>query len=242
MALESRNDLELYERHAEQWWDANAPSFRSLHRVQRYRLQLLTAHWGNELRGATVVDLGCGGGLMSESLSRMGAQVTGVDRSSASLRVALEHARAAGLKRCRYARGDLLAVPLASATAQLVLLSDVVEHVRDVARVIAEAARLLVPGGKLFVHTLNRTFAARLLAVTLGEGLGLIPRGTHDPRLFVTPQELTGYARTNGLRLLGVQGEFPRLWRTLRSWAVELRPSRGISVGYSAFFCKETAA
>ncbi len=234
-----RNDLDLYERHAADWWDERSHTFRSLHAVNRFRVALLEEWLNGRLRGARVVDLGCGGGLMSAPLAERGASVVGVDLSHASLNAA----RGRGPNgACAFVRGDVRRAPLRAACADMVLLADVLEHLPDPAAALREAGRLVRPGGLVYVNTINRTARARLLAVALAEGLGLVPRGTHDPALFIGPRELERQAAAAGLRLVRLQGEVPALWRTLRRWTVELRKSESAAVTYSALFEKPLEA
>ena len=119
------------------------------------------------------------------------------------------------------------------------LLADVVEHVPQWPSSILEAARLLRPGGVLYVNTINRTWRARYVAVRLAEGLGLVPRGTHDPALFVRPRELCAIADMAGLRCHRIEGEAPRLITTLRQRAIHLKASRSLAVAYAALFVKD---
>jgi 2-polyprenyl-6-hydroxyphenyl methylase / 3-demethylubiquinone-9 3-methyltransferase len=129
-------------------------------------------------------------------------------------------------------------VPVTSQSADLVLLADVLEHVPDPAPAVAEAARILRPGGQLYVHTINRTLWARLIAVDFAENVGLVPRGTHDPAWFVRPDELEAIARDHGLWPVRSQGERPDLLRTLRRWTVVLKPARTRAIGYGVLFAK----
>jgi 2-polyprenyl-6-hydroxyphenyl methylase/3-demethylubiquinone-9 3-methyltransferase len=135
-------------------------------------------------------------------------------------------------------RADLLRAPLAPDAADLVLLADVLEHVSDVPAALGEAARLLREGGRLYVNTINCTRRARWLAVRLAEGVGLVPRGTHDPDLFVSPQQLCAAAKSFHLELERIQGERANIARTIRRWAISLEKSSDLSVGYSALFRK----
>lgn len=216
------------------WWTDR--EFASLRAVTDVRHRVLR-RWVPELGAATVVDLGCGGGLLTARMATPGARAIGVDRALPALGEARERVRGA-----RFVAGDLFAVPLADGCADLVLLADVLEHVDDPAGVVREGARLLRPGGYLFVNTINRTLRARVLAVTIAERLGLIPRGTHDPRLFVRPHELRDYAAACGLRLCRETGERPRLLATLRSWTVQVEEAADMSVGYAQLFAKEAAS
>jgi len=236
------NDLTIYEREAHAWWDATSRTFRSLRAVKRFHeqriVEALNAHVG--ARFDCAVDLGCGGGLLAVALAAYGERVIGVDSSSASLAVA----RAAALRferACEFVRGDVCDVPLASASADLVVLSDVIEHVADKRRVLAEAARLVRPGGLVYVNTLARGWRARLFAVEVAERLGYVPRGTHDSRLFVGHEELVALARDVGLECRGVGGEAPRLCATVRSGALEMRRSNDTGVSYHAWFVRSAA-
>jgi 2-polyprenyl-6-hydroxyphenyl methylase/3-demethylubiquinone-9 3-methyltransferase len=215
------------------WWDPADRTYASLRAVNAVRLQILRG-WLAELgSGASAVaDLGCGGGLMAVPLARHGARVVGVDLA----RPALAAARAQRQGGAAFVVGDVARAPLRAACADLVLLCDVLEHVDDPDGAVAEAARVLLPGGLLFVNTINRTLRARVLAVALAEGLGLIPRGTHDPARFVRPAELLAMAQRAGLRAERWHGERPLLWASLRARAVRVRPGRSLAVGYCALF------
>ena len=226
------NDLAIYERHAADWWNQSAPAFRSLHRVNEFRTALLDEWLGNRLHKKRALDLGCGGGLLSAYLSQCGAQWIGVDLSGASLRAGRERLGA------RFARADVLHLPVADASMDVVLAADVLEHVPSLDAALSEAARVLKPGGDLYVNTINRTLRARLLAVGVAEGIGLVPRGTHDARLFVRPDELRASAWKHGLVLEALQGESVDVLRTVSRWAIALRRSDDVSVGYSALFKK----
>jgi len=226
------NDLAIYERHAADWWDERSPAFRSLHRVNEFRTALLDEWLGKRLHGKRALDLGCGGGLLSAYLAQRGARWIGVDLSGASLRTGSERLGA------RFAQADVLRLPVGDATMDVVLAADVLEHVPSLDAALAEASRVLKPGGDLYVNTINRTTRARLLAVGLAEGVGLVPRGTHDARLFVRPDELRASAWKHGLALEALQGESVDLLRTVSRWAIALRKSDDVSVGYSALFRK----
>ncbi len=219
------------------WWDPADRAFASLRAVSSFRLGLLAEWCGVDLRGRTIVDLGCGGGLLAAPLAAQGACVLGVDLAGAALR----DARSAASRRFQPVVGDLLAPPIAGGRADLVLLADVLEHVAQPAAVVAAAAALLKPGGRLFVNTIARTRRAKWLAIVLAEGLGYVPRGTHRHDLFVQPSELAGMAATAGLREVARCGEAPRLWATVRSGAVQLQKSPSLAVGYAMLFAKEAA-
>jgi 2-polyprenyl-6-hydroxyphenyl methylase / 3-demethylubiquinone-9 3-methyltransferase len=215
------------------WWDPACRAFASLRAVTEYRLQLLR-QWLPELARMRTVDLGCGGGLLAVPLAQAGASVLGVDTARQALRSAQER-RAARLLPIA---ADLHTVPIRSQCADLVLLADVLEHIAAPDLAVAEAARLLRPGGHLFVNTINRTLRSRLFAIWLGEGLGYVPRGTHEWAMFVRPADLDAMAAAAGLRRVRQEGEQPRWWATLRSGAVQLRRGRSLAVGYAALYQK----
>lgn len=237
--MTARNDPTLYERHATRWWAPDDRFYRSLRAVGAFHLGLVLEAWGPRLDGLRVADLGCGGGHLALALAARGAEVVGVDRSAASVRAAEEQARRTG-STARFVRSDLLRCPLDSGAFHRVVMTDVLEHVDAPALALREAARLLRDGGRLFLNTFDRTVASALLVVHLAEGLGLVPRGTHDPRLFVRPDELAEYARAAGLSVERVVRERPALLRTVRTWTVHLEAARR-GPGFSAFLAKEPA-
>lgn len=232
-----RNDLSIYESKAEHWWNPDDATFASLRAINTHRLRWLQAALGASLATARIADLGCGGGLLAVPLAAGGARVVGVDISRASLAAAT--ARAA--PGTQFVCADLRACPLAPGSFDLVLLADILEHLEAWPVAIATATRLLRRGGHLYVNTINRTWQARCLAVTLAEGLGYVPRGTHDPALFVRPAELLAEATLSALRCTRLEGEAPATLRTLRTGAIHLRPSRSLAVAYAALFVKEDA-
>lgn len=220
------------------WWDESCRDFASLRAVNEVRLSILRrwiADWFPTSAPKVVADLGCGGGLMSVALARTGARVVGVDRAENALRAASQQAEA----RAHFVCGDIAAPGIADESVDLALLCDVVEHLPDPRVAVAAAARMLRPGGALFVNTINRTMRARVLAVWLGEGLGMIPRGTHDANMFVRPSELEGAAAAVGLCKTHACGERPRLLASLRSRCVQLAPARSMAVSYCMGFVKD---
>jgi 2-polyprenyl-6-hydroxyphenyl methylase/3-demethylubiquinone-9 3-methyltransferase len=190
---------------AKDWWDPKGSS-AMLHRLNPVRLRYLRgqidAHWDLDsttrrpLDGRSALDVGCGAGLLCEPLARLGARVTGVDAAPENIAVAAHHAARQGLA-IDYRAGELEAL---DGRFDLVTAMEVIEHVVDPAAFIAALAARLAPGGLLLVSTPNRTAMSRLAMITLGEGLRLIPRGTHDHGKFLTPDELAGMLAAAGLR------------------------------------------
>ncbi|KAF0243687.1 MAG: 2-polyprenyl-6-hydroxyphenyl methylase / 3-demethylubiquinone-9 [Planctomycetota bacterium] len=232
------NDLELYERCSAEWWDADSPAFRSLHAIHEFRAPLLLEWLGEQSSRGRVLDIGCGGGYFVEEFARRGARVLGVDLSGASLAASRRHAAAVGTPPSDYARASALALPLRDACADGVLVCDLLEHLHHWKRAICEAARVVKPGGWVFATTLNRTLLGRVVAIWIGEGLGFVPRGTHDASMFIRPGELIEAAAGCGLALEQQTGERPKIFATLRRRAVVLAKSRMTGVTYSVLFRK----
>ena len=203
-----RNDLKIYDDVAGQWWSDDVRWVRTLRNLVPGRLAWFDRHvdWA----GRDVLDLGCAGGFMAEALAKRGARVTGIDPAAQAVDAGRRHAAADGLG-IRYDVGVGEALPYGDASFDIVVCVDVFEHVSDLAAVLREIARTLRPGGVLLYETINRNFFSRLVAVTLAEELlGLLPKGTHDPRLFIRPKELSRGLATAGLVPGHVKGLGPR--------------------------------
>lgn len=190
--------------HAGDWWDPAGP-LRTLHAINPVRLDYIDRHCG--LAGKQVLDLGCGGGLLSEAMAGRGARVTGADSAAELIQTAADHARATGLD-IDYVHGDssqLLAA--GEARFDIVVCLEMLEHVPNPGAVIDDCTRLLRPGGALVLSTLNRSPAAYLFAVVGAEYVaGLLPRGTHDYERFIRPAELAASCRGAGLDIRDISG------------------------------------
>lgn len=186
------------------WWDPDGPS-RALHDLNPARLEYVRAR--TRLRGARVLDVGCGGGLLAEAMALAGAEVVGIDLSPAVLEVARLHALESGIA-VDYREIAVEALADAEpASFDAVTCMEMLEHVPDPAAVVAAAARLLKPGAPLFLSTLNRTPKAFALAIVGAEYIaGLLPRGTHRYASFIRPSELAAWIRAAGLELADVTG------------------------------------
>jgi 2-polyprenyl-6-hydroxyphenyl methylase/3-demethylubiquinone-9 3-methyltransferase len=189
---------------ADRWWDT-AGEFKTLHAVNPLRLQFIRSY--ADLEGRRAVDVGCGGGILSEGLAKAGAEVLGIDLAPELVETAERHGRDTGLSAAyRCVSAEALAEEQPGAF-DVVTCMEMLEHVPDPASVVRACARLAKPGGRVFFSTLNRKLKAYLLAIVGAEYLlKMIPKGTHDFSTFIRPSELGGYARAAGLDLLGLEG------------------------------------
>ena len=197
-------ELAKFEALASRWWDRQG-AFKPLHDINPLRLAFVEASAG--LAGRTVIDVGCGGGILAESMADRGAVVTGIDAGEAVLASARAHLEESGLE-VDYvcATAEQMAKPHVGAF-DLVTCMELLEHVPDPASVVAACARLARPGGEVIFSTINRNPKAYALAVIGAEYLlRLLPRGTHDYAKFIRPSELDGWSRSAGLTLEELQG------------------------------------
>jgi 2-polyprenyl-6-hydroxyphenyl methylase/3-demethylubiquinone-9 3-methyltransferase len=198
------HELRKFSDLAHRWWDPNA-EFKPLHELNPVRLGWIDAH--AHLPAKRVLDIGCGGGILSESMAGLGAQVNGIERSTQALGVADLHSLESGIT-VEYE--EIAAEALAArepASYDVVTCMEMLEHVPDPAAIVKACATLVKPGGWVFFSTLNRNVKSYLLAVIGAEYIAqMLPKGTHDYARFIRPSELAGFARTAGLREVEVKG------------------------------------
>ena len=197
---------------AAEWWDPKGSS-AMLHRLNPVRLRFIRTaidtHFGGDakarypLADKTVLDVGCGAGLLCEPLARLGGNVTGVDAAPENIAAAKAHVALSGLT-IHYCAGEIAAQGLGQ--FDVVTCMEVIEHVMDPAAFVNELVRHLRPDGLLLLSTPNRTAASRLFLVEAAERLGQVPRGTHDWDKFLTPEELTALLTNAGLEVVAMQG------------------------------------
>lgn len=206
---------------ARDWWNPKG-KMASLHQVNPVRLEFIRRaiddHWSGDprstqpLKGKSVLDIGCGAGLLCEPLARLGGEVTGVDAAAENVSVASSHAEAVGLN-IRYMAGEVGALDIGQ--FDLVTCVEVIEHVADKRAFLADVAARLAPGGLLVMSTPNRTGASRVLLVGAAEAIGYVPKGTHDWHDFIAPPELEELLGEFGLCVTQQRG-------------IAYRPSKGL--------------
>lgn len=197
-------ELNKFAELAHKWWDKTS-EFKPLHEINPLRLK-----WMDDavaLQGKRVLDVGCGGGILSEAMAQKGAQVTGIDLAEKSLNVAKLHSLESGV----VVDYQLVAVEKLAETQangfDVVTCLEMLEHVPNPASVVAACAKLVKPGGHVFFSTINRSPKAYLLAVVGAEYiLNMLPKGTHDYEKFIKPSELASWARPAGLSLVSQTG------------------------------------
>jgi 2-polyprenyl-6-hydroxyphenyl methylase/3-demethylubiquinone-9 3-methyltransferase len=251
-------DNQLYDRLSDTWWDENG--FLNILRAALnpvrfgYMRGVLENTLGIDPAGRRTLDVGCGGGLLAEEFARLGCQVTGIDPSEPSLETARAHAEQSGLE-IDYRRGVGEQLPFEDAFFDTVYCCDVLEHVDDLARVIAESARVLRPGGIYLYDTLNRTLPSRVIAIKVWQewpSTAFMEPNLHDWRMFIKPRELQALLLDNALAPGPIQGIAPginpvAMIHLLRQRArgemnyaefgrrIQLRESRDRSIFYAGY-------
>jgi len=208
-------EIERFSRIAAEWWDP-AGKFRPLHKFNPVRLAWLRdvickahgrdPHAPRPLDGIRILDVGCGGGLLSEPLARLGASVTGIDAAEKNVKTAAAHAEETGVS-VDYRASTAEDLAAAGEQFDVVLAMEIVEHVADVDLFVGTVVGLARPGGQVFMATLNRTAKSFLFGIVAAEYvLRWLPRGTHDWKRFLKPSELTGTLRQSGVEVREVTG------------------------------------
>lgn len=210
-----QSEVDRFSALASEWWNPSG-KFRPLHKFNPVRLSYIrdraTAHFGRDprapkpLEGLRLLDIGCGGGLVSEPMARMGAEVVGADASATNVEVARIHAERSGAT-VDYRAETAEALADAGETFDIVLNMEVVEHVADVGLFLASCAKMVRPGGLMFVATINRTMKAMALAIVGAEYvLRWLPRGTHQYEKLVRPDELERPLELAGMKVVDRTG------------------------------------
>ena len=232
------SEIERFDRLSATWWNPSGP-MRPLHVVNALRqthvLERIASHFGRDgesLAGLRILDVGCGGGLLSEPLARRGGQVVGIDASPGNVAAAQRHAASQGVA-VDYRLGDPDQALGPAESFDLVLALEVVEHVQDVAAFVGTVAQRVAPGGLLLASTIDRTWKSFVFAIVGAEYvLRVLPRGTHQWQRFVRPAELAAAASRAGLQQIDLRGMryLPLVHRA--SWCRDTR------VNYLATFAR----
>jgi 2-polyprenyl-6-hydroxyphenyl methylase / 3-demethylubiquinone-9 3-methyltransferase len=198
-------ELAKFSELAHRWWDPQS-EFRPLHQINPLRLDWILSHLN--LTGKRVLDVGCGGGILADSMARKGAQVLGIDLAAKALKVAQLHALEAHTPNVEYREVSVESLAAEQPGAfDAVTCMEMLEHVPDPASVVQACGKLVKPGGWVFFSTINRNPKSFLFAIVGAEYLlNLLPRGTHDYLKFIRPSELAGYGRAAGLQLIHTRG------------------------------------
>jgi 2-polyprenyl-6-hydroxyphenyl methylase/3-demethylubiquinone-9 3-methyltransferase len=233
------SEIERFDRLSATWWNPTGP-MRPLHVVNALRqthvLERIASYFGRDgesLSGLRILDVGCGGGLLSEPLARRGGQVVGIDASPGNVAAAQRHAASQGVA-VDYRLGEPDQALGPAESFDLVLALEVVEHVQDVAAFVGTVARHVAPGGLLLASTIDRTWKSFIFAIVGAEYvLRVLPRGTHQWRRFVRPAELAAAASRAGLQQIDLRGMryLPLVHRA--SWCRDTR------VNYLATFARD---
>lgn len=226
-------EVAKFEELASRWWDPHS-EFKPLHDINPLRVDYIERHAG--LAGKRVLDVGCGGGILSEAMAQRGAQVTGIDMGEAPLSVARLHQYESGVEvDYRHATAEQLAAEQ-PASYDVVTCLEMLEHVPDPGSVIRACSQLVKPGGQVCFSTLNRNPKSYLLAIIGAEYLlRMLPRGTHDYRKFIRPSELDEWARQADLDLVDLTG------MSYNPLSGEYRLGHDVDVNYLAAYTRPTA-
>jgi len=223
-------EIAKFEALANRWWDRNS-EFKPLHEINPLRMSFIDRHIN--LAGQSVLDVGCGGGILSEAMAHRGAHVTGIDMGEAPLSVARLHLLESGVEvEYQQASAEEFAADHQGQYSVITCL-EMLEHVPRPSSVVQACDAMLAPGGYLFLSTINRNPKAYLLAVLGAEYiLRMLPRGTHDYNKFIKPSELSAMARENGLELLDMTG------MTYNPLTRKYRLDNDVDVNYLMVFTK----
>jgi len=198
-------EIAKFEKVASQWWDENG-DFKPLHQINPLRRQFICQHVG-EVFDKDIIDVGCGGGILSESLAKLGARVTGIDMGTEPLNIAKLHALESGIK-VNYEKITAEEKALVCANSfDVVTCMEMLEHVPDPHSIVKACSAMVKPKGYVFFSTLNKTMKSYLLAILAAEKvLKLVPDGTHDHDKFIRPAQLISWAESSGLKCIDTTG------------------------------------
>lgn len=198
-------ESEKFEKYGQEWWNPAGKLF-SLHRINPLRFDYFSGVAG-DLSGKTVLDIGCGGGLLAERFAASGAVVTGIDLSPVAIDAAKKHAGESGLQIDYRVSSPSKLAPEKREAFDIIVCAEVLEHVDDLGAFLKDSLSMLKSGGLFFFGTLNKTLKSRFFAIFVAEDiLGMVPRGTHDYQRFVRPSTLRDILEENGVEIMELKG------------------------------------
>lgn len=228
------NEIKKFEEVAHRWWDTES-EFKPLHDINPLRLGFIENHSAG-LKDKTVIDVGCGGGILSESIALQGADTLGIDMGAAPLSVAELHALEQGIENIKYQQITVEEIAEEkSESFDVVTCMEMLEHVPDPASIIHACAKLVKPGGHVFFSTINRNPKSYAMAIVGAEYLlKLVPKGTHEFKKFLRPSEIETWARNAGLQLKNIAG------MTYNPLTQQYKLGNDVDVNYLMHFTKPT--
>ena len=198
------NEIKKFQSISDDWWDTQGP-LKTLHQVNQLRLDYVTS--ATKIKGKRILDVGCGGGIFSESLAKLGANVTGIDLADSSLNVAINHAKKSNLN-ISYKNIDIESLSEKQPNSfDIVVCFELLEHVPNPKSIISSCNKIVANSGDLFFSTINRNIKSYLLAIVIAEKLlNMIPKGTHEYQKLIRPSELISWSRKEKLILKDITG------------------------------------
>lgn len=225
-----------FDSFGKEWWNPKG-RLASLHKINPLRFAYFSSKIG-ELKGKKILDIGCGGGILSEEFAKAGALVTGIDLSPVSLDAAKAHAKESGLEiDYRLISPSQLATPLGTdlksvPTYDIVICAEVLEHVDDLAGFLKDCCGLLKKNGYFFFSTINKTVSARFFAIFIAENFSMVPKGTHDYNRFIRPSALVELLRKNDVAVEEIKG------MTFDPLHFEFKISDNVNINYLGYGVK----
>tara|TARA_Y100000768_G_scaffold219317_1_gene165332 strand:+ start:444 stop:1148 length:705 start_codon:yes stop_codon:yes gene_type:complete len=200
-----KEEFELFDKYSNKWWDEEG-EFKVLHKIRPIRMRYIIDQIGtNNLTNKDILDIGCGGGLVTEPLTKLGGNVTGIDFVKSNIEIAKKHSKIQNLE-INYICGDVEKTKFKK-KFDIIVLFEVLEHLDNWKKFISNIKKNIKPNGKVIISTINRNLISKHLTITLGENIfGLIPRGTHDHNKYIKPEEIKEFALKEKIEFTNLKG------------------------------------